>query len=150
MEVVATGRADILLVEDDPDDLALALRVFRKHDLADRVAVVRDGAEALDYLLRRGVYAHFSPDEKPRLVLLDLDLPRLHGIEVLKRMRKEESTRYIPVVVLSSSSDVGDLVDCYRNGTNSYVVKPVASAEFESTVASLGSYWLGLNLAPES
>lgn len=146
---VASRRADILLVEDNPDDLELALRVFRKHDLADRIAVVRDGAEALDYLFGRGAYSHLTSGEKPRVVLLDLDLPRLHGSEVLKRIRREESTRYIPVVVLSSSSDERDLADCYRSGSNSYVVKPVNSSEFEAAVAKLGDYWLELNHAPE-
>jgi two-component system, response regulator len=143
-------RAEILLVEDDADDLELALRVFRKYDLADRVAVVRDGAEALAYLFAEGAYSRLASDENPRLVLLDLDLPRLHGLEVLRRIRTNERTRNIPVVVLTSSTDQGDLGDCYRSGSNSYVVKPVDSAEFEAAVASLGSYWLELNQTPRS
>lgn len=145
-----TSQAEILLVEDDADDLELALRVFRKHELADRVAVARDGAEALDYLFGRGTYSHRASETNPRLVLLDLDLPRLHGLEVLRRIRTDSRTRHIPVVILTSSSDVRDLCDCYRSGTNSYVVKPVDSSEFEATIVSLGSYWLELNQTPKS
>jgi CheY-like chemotaxis protein len=141
-------RADILLVEDDADDLELALRALRKQHLEERVAVVRDGVEALDYLFGTGKYSHRSSKENPRLVLLDLDLPRLHGLEVLRRIRTDERTRNIPVVVLTSSSDGRDLSDCYRGGTNSYVVKPVDNREFESAVAGLSSYWLELNRAP--
>jgi two-component system, response regulator len=131
--------AEILVVEDDPDDLELTLRVFRKHRLADRVAVVRDGAEALQYLANR---------PKPRVVLLDLKLPRLSGVEVLRRMRTDERTRHIPVVVLTSSSELVDLDECYRSGTNSYVVKPVESSEFEAAVSRLSAYWLELNRTP--
>lgn len=147
---VRAPGAEILLVEDNPDDLELALRAFRKHNLAERVAVVRDGAEALDYLFRRGDYSHLTEEAKPRIVLLDLDLPRLHGLEVLRRIRGDERTRHIPVVVLSSSSDRQDLSDSYRIGTNSYVVKPVDGSDFEMAVASLGSYWVELNQAPDS
>ncbi|HJS72637.1 MAG TPA: response regulator [Vicinamibacteria bacterium] len=133
--------AEILVVEDDADDLELTLRVFRKHRLADRVAVVRDGAAAIQYL---------ASQPKPRVVLLDLKLPRLSGVEVLKRMRTDERTRHIPVVVLTSSSELVDLDECYRNGTNSYVVKPVESSEFEAAVYRLSAYWLELNRTPSS
>jgi two-component system response regulator len=142
--------AEILLVEDDADDLELALRAFRKHRLADRVAVVRDGAEALAYLLGAPPYEGRAPETMPRVVLLDLNLPRLNGIEVLRRIRTEERTKHIPVVVLTSSSELSDLLECYRSGTNSYVVKPVESSEFEAAVARLGAYWLELNRAPTS
>jgi two-component system, response regulator len=135
------GSAEILVVEDDADDLELTLRAFRKHKLVDRVAVVRDGVEAIEYLASK---------PKPRVVLLDLKLPRLNGIEVLRRMRTDERTRHIPVVVLTSSSDRVDLDECYRSGTNSYVVKPVESAEFEAAVARLSAYWLELNRTPAS
>jgi two-component system response regulator len=131
--------AEILVVEDDADDLELALRVFRKHRLMDRVAVVRDGAEAIQYL---------ASQPKPRVVFLDLKLPRLNGIEVLRRMRTDERTRHIPVVVLTSSTELVDLDECYRSGTNSYVVKPVLSSEFEAAVARLSAYWLELNRTP--
>lgn len=145
-----SSTADILLVEDDADDLALALRVLRKLRLEERVAVARDGVEALDYLFARGSYSGRSAVAHPRLVLLDLHLPRLPGLEVLRRIRTDDRTRNIPVVVLTSSPDGDDLSDCYRSGTNSYVVKPVDHREFEAAVASLSTYWLELNQAPTS
>ncbi len=142
------NSAEILVVEDDADDLELTLRAFRKHRLADRVAVVRDGAEAIAYLFGTGAYESRAKEAKPRVVLLDLNLPRLNGIEVLRRMRTDERTKHIPVVVLTSSSERGDLDECYRSGANSYVVKPVESSEFEKAVARLGAYWLELNRTP--
>ncbi len=142
--------AEILMVEDDADDLELALRAFRKHHLAHRVAVVRDGAEALAYLFATGAYTGRASEAKPRVVLLDLKLPRLSGLEVLRRIRTDERTKHVPVVVLTSSSDLGDLDECYRSGTNSYVVKPVESSEFETAIARLGAYWLELNQTPSS
>jgi len=142
--------AEILIVEDDADDLELTLRALRKHHLADRVAVVRDGAEAIAFLFGTGSYASRMGEAKPRVVLLDLNLPRLNGLEVLRRIRTDERTQHIPVVVLTSSSDLCDLGDCYRSGTNSYVVKPVESSEFEAAVARLGVYWLELNQTPSS
>lgn len=145
-----TESAEILVVEDDADDLQLTLRAFRKHHLADRVAVVRDGAEAIQYLFGTGRYESRSGEPKPRVVLLDLKLPRLSGIEVLQRMRTDERTKHIPVVVLTSSSERRDLDECYRSGTNSYVVKPVESSEFEAAVARLSAYWLELNRVPSS
>jgi CheY-like chemotaxis protein len=139
---------EILIVEDDADDLELSLRALRKHRVADRVAVARDGAEALEYLFGTGVYSGRASRAQPRVVFLDLNLPRLSGLEVLKRMRTDERTKHIPVVVLTSSTDLGALGDCYRSGTNSYVVKPIESAEFEATVARLSAYWLELNQTP--
>jgi two-component system response regulator len=139
---------EILIVEDDADDLELSLRAFRKHRLDHRVAVARDGAQALEYLFGTGAHSSRAGEAKPRVVLLDLNLPRLSGLEVLKRIRSDERTKHLPVVVLTSSADLRDLGDCYRNGTNSYVVKPVASSEFEATVARLGAYWLELNQTP--
>jgi two-component system response regulator len=140
--------AQILVVEDDADDLELTLRALRKHRLGDRVAVVRDGAEAIAYLFGTGPYQDRAKEDKPRVVLLDLNLPRLNGLEVLRRIRTDERTRNIPVVVLTSSSERSDLDECYRSGTNSYVVKPVESSEFENAVARLGAYWLELNRTP--
>lgn len=142
--------AEILIVEDDADDLELTLRAFRKHHLAHRVAVARDGAEALAYLFGTSPYTSRASEAKPRVVLLDLNLPRLNGLEVLRRIRSDDRTKHIPVVVLTSSSDLGDLGDCYRSGTNSYVVKPVESSDFEAAVARLGAYWLELNQTPSS
>jgi two-component system response regulator len=141
-------EAEILIVEDDADDLELSLRALRKHRLDHRVAVARDGAEALEYLFGTGVHSSRSREPKPRVVFLDLNLPRLSGLEVLKRIRTDERTKHIPVVVLTSSSDLSDLGDCYRSGTNSYVVKPVESSDFEATLARLGAYWLELNRTP--
>lgn len=141
-------QPEILLVEDDDDDLELTLRALRKHDLAHRVAVVRDGAEALDYLFGTGAYEYRADELPPRVVFLDLNMPRVNGFEVLHRMRTDERTKNIPVVVLTSSSDRRDLGDSYKSGTNSYVVKPLDSSEFESMVAQLGSYWLELNQTP--
>jgi two-component system, response regulator len=141
-------QAEILLVEDDADDLELTLRAFRAHRLADRVAVVRDGAEALDYLFATGSYVERERESPPRVIFLDLNLPRVGGLDVLKRIRTHERTRDIPVVVLTSSQDRGQLIDCYRSGTNSYVVKPLDSVEFEATLGRVGTYWLELNQPP--
>ncbi|HEY7698925.1 MAG TPA: response regulator [Vicinamibacteria bacterium] len=140
--------AEILVVEDDADDLELTMRALRKHQLGDRVAVVRDGAEAIAYLFGTGPYESRASDANPRVVLLDLELPLVNGLEVLRRIRADERTKHIPVVVLTSSSELRDLDECYRGGTNSYVVKPVESSEFENAVSRLGSYWLDLNQTP--
>lgn len=138
---------DILLVEDNPDDAELALRALGKHHLANRVEWVKDGAAALDFLFRRGDYASV-PNGNPRVVLLDLRLPKVDGIEVLKQIRACESTRYVPVVVLTSSQEERDLVATYRLGVNSFVSKPVAFDEFARTVAELGMYWMLINRLP--
>jgi CheY-like chemotaxis protein len=133
-------RRIILLVEDNPDDEALTLRAFRKHNLGNDVVVARDGVEALDYLLGGGAL--------PQVVLLDLKLPRVDGLEVLRRLRAEERTRHLPVVVLTSSHEERDLVDSYRLGANSYVRKPVDFVEFVDAIGNLGLYWLVLNRLP--
>jgi len=133
----------ILLVEDNPDDVELTLRALQGSNVANRVTVARDGVEALDYLLIPG-----KLPRTPELVLLDLKLPRLDGLEVLRRMRADERTRLLPVVVLTSSTEEEDMVKSYSLGANSYVRKPVNFAEFANAVHQLGLYWLVLNLAP--
>ncbi len=140
----------ILLVEDNPDDEALTLRALRKNKIGNRIVVARDGVEALDYLFATGPYANRPAGALPQLVLLDLKLPKIDGLEVLHRLRADERTRLIPVVVLTSSLEEQDLVRCYSGGANSYVRKPVDFARFVEAVGQLGLYWLVLNEAPPS
>jgi CheY-like chemotaxis protein len=137
----------ILLVEDNPDDEALTLRALRKNNIANRVEVARDGAEALDYVFGSGKDAGRDASLLPQVVLLDLKLPRVDGLEVLKRIRADERTRLLPVVVLTSSKEDRDLVESYSRGANSYVRKPVDFQEFVEAVRQLGLYWLVLNEA---
>lgn len=138
----------ILLVEDNPDDEEFTLRALRKANVTNEIMVVRDGGEAVDYLFGTGKYAGRDPDERPAVVLLDLKLPKLSGIEVLQRMRAFPATRFVPVVVLTSSSEEEDKLKSYASGANSYVRKPVEFAAFANAVASLGIYWLMLNELP--
>lgn len=137
----------ILLVEDNPDDEALTLRALKKNHILNPVAVARDGVEALDYLLARGPH-QAQPPPLPQVVLLDLKLPKVDGLEVLRRLRAEPATRLLPVVVLTSSNEERDLVESYRLGANSYVRKPVDFAAFIEAVRQLGLYWLVLNQLP--
>lgn len=139
----------ILVVEDNPDDEALTLRALRTHHICNEVAVVRDGAEALDYLFCRGRYAQRHPASLPQVVLLDLRLPKLDGMDVLRALRAEDSTRHLPVVILTSSDEERDIVESYRLGVNSYVRKPVDFNEFMEGVRQLGLYWMLLNRTPE-
>jgi two-component system response regulator len=138
----------ILLVEDNPDDEELTLRALRLGNVANEVAVARDGSEALDYLFCTGIHAGRNPAQMPTVVLLDLKLPKLGGIDVLKRMRADPRTKLIPVVVLTSSSEEEDMVRSYESGANSYVRKPVEFAAFATAVSQLGVYWMLLNQAP--
>ncbi|CAN5264635.1 response regulator [soil metagenome] len=139
----------ILLVEDNPDDEALTLRAFRKSNVSNRVVVARDGVEALDYLFGTGSHAGRDPHDVPQLVLLDLKLPRIDGLEVLRRIRSDERTRLLPVVILTSSREQQDLLDGYGLGANSYVQKPVDFAKFLQAVEQLKLYWLVLNETPQ-
>jgi two-component system, response regulator len=138
----------ILLVEDNRDDEELTLRAFRKSKVLNEVVVVRDGAEALDYLFATGSYAQRDPKAIPAVILLDLKLPKLGGLEVLRRLRAEERTRRIPVVVLTSSNEEKDILSSYDLGANSFVRKPVDFAQFMDAAQQLGLYWLVMNEAP--
>jgi two-component system, response regulator len=138
----------ILLVEDNPDDEALTLRALKKNNIGNEIVVVRDGVEALDFLFCTGVYADREPHNLPQVVLLDLKLPKLDGLEVLRRIRAQESTRLLPVVILTSSKEEQDRLNGYSLGANSYVQKPVDFDQFIGAVRQLGLYWLILNEPP--
>jgi two-component system, response regulator len=142
-----TSRGHILLVEDSQDDIDLTLRALNRHE-ALRISVVQDGAEALDFLLRRGKYAEPHEQPAPDLVLLDINLPKLSGLDVLKELRRNETTRLLPVVMLTTSREEQDILTSYRTGANSYVRKPVSYKDFVEAVNQLGIYWLNLNEAP--
>lgn len=135
----------ILLVEDNPDDEELTVRALRKNKISSEIVIAHDGVEALDYLLGTGAHSGRDTRHQPQVVLLDLKLPRLDGIDVLKRMRADERTRYVPVVVLTSSREQEDVIAAYNGGANSYVRKPVEFGKFVDTVSQLGVYWLLLN-----
>ncbi len=143
-------RGILLLVEDDPNDEELTIRALRKNNIANEIVVVRDGEEALDFLFGQGKYAGRDTSVLPDVVLLDLRLPKLDGLEVLQRIRADERTKTLPVVVLTSSDEEQDMVDSYKFGANSYVRKPVDFLEFASAVRELGLYWLLLNEPPPS
>ena len=138
----------ILLVEDNSDDEALTLRALKKNNIGNRVVVVRDGAEALDFLFCTGPHANRDPRDKPQVILLDLKLPKVDGMEVLRRIRAEPSTRTLPVVILTSSKEEQDVVNSYTIGVNSYVRKPIDFIQFVEAIRQLGLYWLVLNEAP--
>jgi two-component system response regulator len=138
----------ILLVEDNPDDAALTLRAFKRSHLMNPIEVARDGVEALDFLFARNDYVHRASLALPTLVILDLKLPRLDGLGVLKAIRAEERTRFLPVVILTSSKEEQDLISGYTLGANSYVRKPVDFAEFLEAAKVLGIYWLMMNQVP--
>jgi CheY-like chemotaxis protein len=144
----AQAAVEILLVEDNPNDLELALHAFRRNNLANRVQVVRDGAEALEFLFCTGAYANRDARQAPKVILLDLKLPKIDGLEVLRRLRSDERTHLIPVVVLTSSREGRDVADSYQLGVNSYIVKPVDFEQFMEAVRQLGLYWLLLNQSP--
>ena len=138
----------ILLVEDNPSDLELALHALKKHELVDQVTVARDGVEALDYLFGTNIYQDQDLVNRPKVIFLDLKLPKIDGWEVLQRVRADTRTRNIPVVILTSSSEERDLVQGYELGANSYVLKPVDFTQFTEAVHHLGFYWLTLNHLP--
>src|SRR5687768_7336492 len=135
-------HVEILLVEDNPHDAELTMRSLKKGQLLNKVLWVKDGQEALDYLNRSGDYSSRSEDDQPRLILLDLKMPKVDGVEVLKRIKADERLKSIPVVVMTSSSEPPDIVKCYQFGVNSYVVKPVDLGEFMGAVAKIGMYWI--------
>ena len=139
----------ILLVEDNHQDEKLILRALRKVNLANQVDVMRDGQQALDYLFREGEFAHREGDDYPTVTLLDIGLPRVSGLNVLKRIRTDPRTRLLPVVILTSSDEERDRLASYDGGANSFVRKPLDFAEFAQTVASLGIYWLAVNKPPQ-
>ena len=140
----------ILLVEDNPDDVALALRAFKKNNIVNDVKVIGDGEEALDFLFARGIYAERVHEPLPEVVLLDLKLPKVEGLEVLRQIRACNRTRLLPVVILTSSREERDVVAGYSLGCNSYIQKPVDFSQFAEAVRQLGMYWLVLNEAPPS
>ena len=146
---MSKGNAvEILLVEDNPNDVELTLRALKKHNLANHVYVVKDGAEALDFIFAKGSYEERNMNDTPKLILLDLKLPKVGGLEVLKEIKSDERTKTIPVVVLTSSREEQDMVESYNLGVNSYIVKPVDFDKFLDTVSELGFYWLLLNKSP--
>jgi two-component system response regulator len=138
------GQIDVLLVEDNPDDVALTLRALRKHNIIHGVSVLKDGAEALDH-----IFAADGETGRPRVILLDLKLPKIDGLEVLRRLKNDERTRTIPVVVLTSSGEHQDVLESYKLGVNSYIVKPVDFESFMRAVSELGLYWVHLNTTAE-
>ncbi len=142
------GKKTILLVEDNADDEALTLRALKANNICNVVDVVRDGAEALDYLFGTGAYSERKTSPLPEVVLLDLKLPKLDGMEVLERIRANQRTKLLPVVILTSSKEESDLIKGYEKGANSYVCKPVDFDQFSKAVVQLGLYWLVLNERP--
>jgi two-component system, response regulator len=144
-----TNAVEILIVEDTPEDLELTLRALRKAKLSNRIQVAHDGAEAIEFIFAEGLYAGRKIEDAPKLILLDLKLPKIDGIEVLRRIKSDPRTKAIPVTVLTSSKEQKDVVESYRLGVNSYIVKPVNFDRFASAVQELGMYWLLLNQPPK-
>lgn len=142
------NEIEILLVEDNPGDAEMTIRALRKNNLANNLMHVKDGAQALDFIFAQGEYANRSNKNLPKIVVLDLKMPKVNGIEVLRRIKNDERTRKMPVVVLTSSKEDPDVDECYRLGVNSYVVKPVEFDEFFKAVSDLGLYWMIVNQNP--
>jgi CheY-like chemotaxis protein len=142
------NAVEILLVEDNPTDAELTIEALREGNLANHLVWVRDGAQALDFVFGRGAYANRAPDAPPKVIMLDLRLPKVDGLEVLKTLKADERTRTIPVVVLTSSKEERDITQSYQLGSNSFVSKPVEFEEFSRVVAQLGLYWLLVNRTP--
>jgi len=138
-------EVEILLVEDNPNDAELAIRALKKQNLSNNLIHVEDGAEALDFIFGTGSYAHRNTNNVPKVILLDLKLPKVGGIEVLQKVKSDARTKMIPVVVLTSSAEDPDIKKCYELGANSYIVKPVQFDNFAKTIANLGLYWVVVN-----
>jgi two-component system, response regulator len=145
---VSDDPVEILLVEDNPNDVALTLRAFKKNNLANNIQVVRDGAEALEFIFCTGAYEHRAIEDVPKVVLLDLKLPLVDGMEVLRKLKADTRTQKIPVVMLTTSREESDIVESYQLGVNSYIVKPVDFEQFTQAMRTLGMYWLLLNEPP--
>ena len=145
----SSARVEILLVEDSPHDAEMTRRALRKFNFDDRLHWVKDGEEALEFLFCRGAYAARDPGRPPKLVLLDLKMPKVNGIEVLRHVKDDEQTRSIPVVVMTSSNEERDVMESYRLGANSYIVKPVEFGAFAEVVTNIGLYWVLTNRVPE-
>lgn len=142
------NEIEILLVEDNPDDARLTLRALDKRNLANRVFHVKDGEEALDFIFSRGQYENNKNHRNPKVIFLDLKLPKVNGLEVLREIKKVETTKHIPVVILTSSKEEKDVIESYKLGVNSYIVKPVDFDKFMTAISDLGMYWLILNEPP--
>ena len=147
MNAIASPKT-ILLVEDNPDDEALAIRALKRHHISNQVIVAHDGVEALEYLFCTGMYADRDINFKPTVVLLDLKLPRIDGLEVLRRLREDDRTKLLPIVVLTTSSEEQDMLNSYSLGCNSYIRKPVDFVQFSEAIRQLGMYWLLMNEPP--
>lgn len=145
---MAREEIEILLVEDNPQDVELALYALRKHNVANKIHLARDGEEALDFLFCRGQYSHRSFDDPPKVVFLDIKLPKLDGLEVLAEIKKDSRTKSIPVVAMTSSKEQRDMIMGYRLGVNSYVQKPLDFDQFQEVIRQLGFYWLVINESP--
>jgi len=143
-----TNELDIVLVEDNPIDAEFAIRALKAHNLADRLVWLKNGAEAIDFIFAQGQYTYRSIEDVPKVVLLDLKLPKVDGLEVLEKLKSDNRTRKIPIVVLTSSSEERDVIASYNLGVNSYVVKPIDFNKFIETVKEVGIYWLLLNKLP--
>jgi len=143
------NAVEILVVEDNPDDLEMMLRALRKINLANHIHAARDGAEALDFIFCRGDYSSRQIEDRPKVILLDLKLPKVDGLEVLQRLKADSRTSMIPVTILTSSREQRDVVESYKLGVNSYIVKPVNFESFAKAVQEMGMYWLLLNQPPK-
>jgi two-component system, response regulator len=143
------GALEILIVEDNPRDLEMTVRALKRHNLANRVLALGDGQAALDYLCREGEYAARDPESLPNVIFLDLKLPKVDGLEVLRRIKSDPKLKLLPVVMLTSSSQERDRIESYDLGVNSFVVKPIDFESFASTIAQLGFYWLVINEPPQ-
>lgn len=143
-----SNEVEILLVEDNPHDVEMTLEALQAHNLSNKVMVLKDGEEALDYMFATGKYSERNTNDKPKLILLDLKLPKINGLEVLKRLKSDPLTKLIPVVILTSSFEQRDVIEGYKLGVNSYIVKPVDFTKFSDAVSKIGLYWLLLNKPP--